>query len=139
LISPDWPLFTSAFLSATLLPGSSEALLLFRLHEGADAPSLLLSATAGNLLGSLVTYAMGLGGNTMLHRRWLGIDEAGLARAQSWFSRWGAPVLLLAWLPVIGDPLCLLAGLLRVDPVRFVVLVGAGKLARYAFIAWAFA
>jgi hypothetical protein len=48
-------------------------------------------------------------------------------------------VLLLAWLPVIGDPLCLLAGVLRVEPVRFVVLVGLGKLARYAFIAWAFA
>lgn len=135
----DWPLFASAFLSATLLPGSSEALLLFRLHEGADVLSLLLSATAGNLLGSLVTYAMGLGGNIMLHRRWLRIDEAALARAQSWFSRWGSPVLLLAWLPVIGDPLCLLAGLLRVDPVRFVIFVGAGKLARYAFIVWAFA
>ena len=139
MISPDWPLFTSAFLSATLLPGSSEALLLFRLHEGADVLSLLLSATAGNLLGSLVTYAMGLGGNAMLHRRWLRIDEADLARAESWFSRWGSSVLLLAWLPVIGDPLCLLAGLLRVDPARFVLLVGAGKLARYAFIAWAFA
>mgnify|MGYP001818320851 FL=1 len=101
MISPDWPLFTSAFLSATLLPGSSEALLLFRLHEGADALLLLLSATAGNLLGSLVTYAMGLGGNAMLHRRWLRIDEAGLARAESWFSRWGSSVLLLASLPVI--------------------------------------
>ena len=49
------------------------------------------------------------------------------------------PVLLLAWLPVIGDPLCLFAGLLRVEPLRFVILVGLGKLARYAFLAWAFA
>ena len=135
----DWPLFASAFLSATLLPGSSEALLLYRLHEGGDVRTLLLSATAGNLLGSLVTYAMGLGGNAMLHRRWLRIDEADLVRAESRFSRWGSPVLLLAWLPVIGDPLCLLAGLLRVAPVRFVLLVGAGKLARYAFLAWVFA
>jgi membrane protein YqaA with SNARE-associated domain len=135
----DWPLFTSALLSATLLPGSSEALLLYRLGEGGEATRLVLSATTGNLLGSLVTYAMGRAGNAMLHRRWLRIDEKDLARAESWFKRWGLPVLLLAWLPVIGDPLCLLAGLLRVDPARFVVLVGLGKLSRYAFLAWAFA
>ena len=134
----DWTLFTSALLSATLLPGSSEALLLYRLGEGGGALMPVLSATAGNLLGSLVTYAMGRAGNTMLHRRWLRIDENDLARAESGFNRWGLPVLLLAWLPVIGDPLCLFAGLLRVDPVRFVILVGLGKLARYAFLAWAF-
>ena len=132
----DWTLFTSALLSATLLPGSSEALLLYKLEEGSEAPALVLSATAGNLLGSLVTYAMGRAGNAALHRRWLRIGEKDLARAEAWFRRWGLPSLLLAWLPVIGDPLCLFAGLLRVDLARFVILVGAGKLARYAFLAW---
>ena len=81
---------------------------------------------------------MGRGGNSLLHRRWLRIDAHDLERAEHWFNRWGIAVLLLAWLPVIGDPLCLLAGLLRVDMARFVILVGLGKLARYAFIAWAF-
>ena len=135
----DWSLFASALLSATLLPGSSEALLLYRLGEGGGVMMPVLSATAGNLLGSLVTYVMGRAGNTLLHRRWLRVDEKDLARAEAWFKRWGLPVLLLAWLPVIGDPLCLFAGLLRVEPLRFVILVGLGKLARYAFLAWAFA
>jgi len=133
----DWSLFASAFLSATLLPGSSEALLLLRLSAGADAVPLVLVATAGNLLGSLLTYAMGRLGNAALHaRRWLRIRETELDRAERWFARWGLPSLLLSWLPIVGDPLCLLAGLLRVNAAVFVALVGVGKLGRYAVIAW---
>ncbi|MEN8129271.1 MAG: YqaA family protein [Pseudomonadota bacterium] len=135
----DWPLFISALLSATLLPGSSEALLLYKLSEGGEALTMILNASAGNLLGSLITYAMGRAGNAALHRRWLRIDQQDLARAEVWFTRWGLPSLLLAWLPVIGDPLCLFAGLLRVSLVWFVFLVGTGKLARYAFLVWVFA
>ena len=67
----DWTLFGSAFLSATLLPGSSEALLLVSLREGQAWLPLVLVATAGNLLGSLVTFGMGRAGNLVLHRRWL--------------------------------------------------------------------
>lgn len=132
----DWGLFVSAFLSATLLPGSSEALLLLRLADGGAWLPLVLTAAAGNLLGSLFTYAMGRLGNTAMHRRWLRIGELELQRAERWFARWGLPSLLLAWLPIIGDPLCLLAGLLRVNPSVFVLLVGAGKLLRYLGIAW---
>lgn len=135
----DWPLFISALLSATLLPGSSEALLLYKLSEDGEALTMILSAGTGNLLGSLITYAMGRAGNAALHRRWLRIDRQDLARAEVWFTRWGLPSLLLAWLPVIGDPLCLFAGLLRVSLVWFVILVGVGKLARYAFLVWVFA
>lgn len=132
----DWPLFFSALLSATLLPGSSEVLLLYKLSQGGDALVLVFSATAGNLIGSLITYLMGRAGNTALHRRWLRIDEQQIARAEHWFSRWGRPSLLLAWLPIVGDPLCLVAGLLRAPLMWFVVLVGIGKLARYGFLAW---
>ena len=132
----DWVLFSSALLSATLLPGSSEALLLYLLSEGNSWLPLVMTATAGNLLGSLVTYGMGRLGNEALHRRWLRFSPAELSRAETWFGRWGRPALLLAWLPVIGDPLCLVAGLFRVGPVSFVLLVGVGKLARYAFLAW---
>lgn len=135
----DGGLFLSGFLSATLLPGSSEALLLLRLSEGSDPMSLLLSATVGNLLGSVLTYGMGRGGSALLHsRRWLRISERDLARAERWFARWGTPTLLLAWLPIIGDPLCLLAGLLRVHLHWFVLLVGLGKAARYAALIWLF-
>ena len=132
----DWTLFISALLSATLLPGSSEALFLYRLATDGDAVRLVASAGSGNVLGSLVTYAMGRAGNAAMHRRWLRIDRKDLARAETWFSRWGLPSLLLAWVPVVGDPLCLVAGLLRVGLGPFVVLVGIGKFARYAFLAW---
>jgi len=132
----DWSLFFAALLSATLLPGGSEALLLYRLHEGADPLLMVAIATAGNLVGSLITYAMGRAGNAALHKRWLRIDERQVARAETWFARWGKPSLLLAWLPVVGDPLCLVAGLLRAPLAWFVVLVAIGKLGRYAFLAW---
>ena len=128
----DWPLFISAFLSATLLPGSSEALLLYKLTEQQPAAPLLFSATTGNVLGSLVTYYMGVLGNTIMHRRWLGIDENALKKAEKHYQRWGVYSLLLAWLPVVGDPLCLLAGLMRVNVMAFLLLAGIGKLGRYA-------
>ncbi len=132
----DWTLFVSALVSATLLPGGSEALLLWRLQQGGDAAALVAVATAGNVLGSLVTYGIGRLGNEALHRRWPGMDGARLARAEAWFDRFGKPALLLAWLPVVGDPLCLVAGLLRLRLGWFLPLVTAGKLGRYAFLAW---
>ena len=134
----DWPLFVSALLSATLLPGSSEALLIMRLGDGGKPLALLAAATLGNLLGSLITYVLGRMGNRIAHMRWLRIDPADVRRAEGWFQRWGWPTLLFAWLPVIGDPLCLVAGLLRVRLPTFVLLVGVGKLARYASLVWLF-
>ncbi|HCS13144.1 MAG: hypothetical protein COS82_00060 [Zetaproteobacteria bacterium CG06_land_8_20_14_3_00_59_53] len=134
----DWPLFFSALISATLFPGGSEALLLYRLNEGGAALSLVLIATAGNVLGSLITYAMGRLGNEALHRRWVRISEESVNRAESWFARFGRPALLFAWLPIVGDPLCLVAGLLRCNIGLFLLLVSIGKLARYTLLAWAF-
>jgi len=133
----DWALFFSALISSTLLPGGSEALLLYRLHEGGNAYVLVTTATLGNVLGSLITYAMGRLGNEAVHRRWLRMSERDVDRAEGWFGHYGQPALLFAWLPVVGDPLCLVAGLLRSPLAWFVLLVSAGKLARYAFLAWA--
>lgn len=132
----DWPLFLSALTSSTLLPGSSEALLVYRLHTGGDPSVLVLTATAGNVLGSMITYGMGRLGNEAVHRKWLRMSEKEVARAEGWFGRYGQPSLLFAWLPVVGDPLCLVAGLLRSPLSWFVVLVAAGKFARYEVIAW---
>ena len=134
----DWPLFLSAFLSATLLPGSSEALLIMRLGEGGEPLPLLASATLGNLLGSLATYFLGRMGNLVVHARWMRIDTADVKRAERWFGRWGRPALLFAWVPVVGDPLCLVAGILRVGLPSFILLVGVGKLLRYASLVWLF-
>ena len=134
----DWALFFSALVSATLFPGGSEMLLLYRLNEGGNAVALVLTATCGNVLGSLITYGMGRLGNEAVHQRWLRISETQLERAERWFGVYGKPALLLAWLPVVGDPLCLAAGLLRCGLVSFLLLVTLGKLARYAVLAWSF-
>ncbi|MFO7542926.1 MAG: YqaA family protein [Thiobacillus sp.] len=131
----DWALFGSALLSSTLFPGGSEALLLYRLHQGADPFSSVATATAGNVLGSLITYAMGRFGRQAVQRR-SEKTERHIERAERWFSRFGRPSLLLAWLPVVGDPLCLIAGVLRVGVSSFLLLVTVGKLARYAALAW---
>ncbi|ATX81085.1 membrane protein YqaA, SNARE-associated domain [Mariprofundus ferrinatatus] len=131
----DWSLFFSALISSTLFPGGSEVLLLYRLNEGGNAVALVLIATAGNVLGSLITYGMGRLGNEAVHKKWLRISESQTERAELWFGKYGRPSLLFAWLPVIGDPLCLVAGLLRCSLITFVVLVSIGKLARYAVLA----
>jgi membrane protein YqaA with SNARE-associated domain len=135
----DWPLFFSSLISSTLFPGGSEALLLYRLNEGADAYALVFIATLGNVLGSLITYGMGRLGNEAVHKKWLRMSEVQVERAERWFGKYGRPSLLFAWLPVVGDPLCLVAGLLRCNLISFLILVTIGKLARYTLLAWSFA
>src|SRR5687767_932745 len=120
-------LFASAFLSATLLPGSSEAALLALLALGKSDWLLLVAvATAGNVLGSMVNWALG---RFLVHfrdRRWFPIDPQSYARAEGWYNRFGVWSLLLAWVPIIGDPLTVVAGMLRVDWRWFVLLVTIG-------------
>lgn len=134
----DWPLFFSALISSTLFPGGSEALLLYRLNEGNNVVALVCIATLGNVLGSLITYGMGRLGNEAVHNRWLRISEAQTEKAERWFKLYGRPSLLLAWLPIVGDPLCLTAGLMRCGILPFLILVSTGKLIRYAVLALPF-
>jgi len=131
-----WGLFLASLLAATLLPGGSEAVLfaLLRLHPEQFWPALAL-ATLGNTLGALTSYACG---------RWLpqwqpradGKHTAQLAQLAR-VRRWGAPVLLLAWAPLIGDALCVAAGWLRLDWVRCTLFIALGKFARYWLVAQA--
>jgi len=138
LSSLDWALFFSALISSTLFPGGSEALLIYRLQDtNSNVYLLVLMATFGNVLGSIITYYMGKYGFQLSHR-WFRVSEDKLARAEHHFQRFGTPALLFAWLPIIGDPLCLVAGVLRYNIYLFIALVGIGKLARYTLLAWAF-
>lgn len=133
-------LFLSAFTSATLLPGSSEAVLVALLAAGTIAPGPLIGvATAGNVLGSVVNWVLGRGIARFRDARWFPVTPAAYARAEGWFRRWGMWSLLLSWVPVLGDPLTVVAGALRVRFWPFLVLVTLGKAARYAAIAKAFA
>ena len=126
-------LFAASFLAATIFPFQSE-LVLVGLLLGGDLswPVLLAVATAGNVLGSVVNWGLG---RFFLHfrdRRWFPVKPQSYARMERWFARWGVWSLLFAWLPVVGDPLTVVAGALRVNLALFVLLVGLGKLGRYA-------
>jgi membrane protein YqaA with SNARE-associated domain len=128
-------LFLAALLAATILPAQSEAVLGYLDAAGAhDARVLLLVATAGNVLGSVVNWAMGRYLAHFKARRWFPIKPKQIDRATAWFNRWGLWSLLLAWLPVVGDPLTFVAGFLRVGFWSFLLLVAAGKAARYAVL-----
>lgn len=128
-------LAVSAFTSATILPGTSEALLLaLAAADAAPGWLLLVVASSANVAGSSVNWLIGRFLAARLRgTRWMP-DEAGLERAARWFRRWGKWSLLASWLPVVGDPLTLAAGLLRVRYPVFLVLVAIGKTARYAAV-----
>jgi membrane protein YqaA with SNARE-associated domain len=127
-------LFLSALGAATILPMSSEVVLGALAFAGTSDVLLLLAvATAGNTLGAVVNWGIGRYAATW-RTRLLSLDEARFERACRWFNRWGIWCLLLSWLPVVGDPLTLVAGVLRTAFIPFVVLVLVGKAARYAVI-----
>lgn len=127
-------LFASAFLAATIIPFYSELLFVGLLAKGYDPLTLWLVASVGNTGGSAVNWALG---RYLLHfqdRRWFPFKGEQLARAQRWFQRFGVWSLLFAWLPVGGDPLTFIAGIMRVRFGLFLLLTGAGKAARYAVL-----
>jgi membrane protein YqaA with SNARE-associated domain len=128
-------LFAASFLAATIFPFQSELVLIGLLLSGDLAwPMLLVVATLGNVLGSVANWGIG---RFLLHfrdRRWFPVKAQSYARVERWFARWGVWSLLFAWLPVVGDPLTLVAGALRVNLALFVVLVTLGKLGRYAVL-----
>lgn len=129
-------LFCAAFLAATLLPMGSELILAALLLTGLEPVWLVLVATGGNVLGSLVNYGLGWLANDEQLQRWLRLPPEQLQRARRQFSRYGVWSLLLAWLPVVGDPLTLAAGLMRVSLWRFMLLVSTGKGLRYVLVAF---
>ncbi len=132
-------LFVASFLSATLLPGGSEAVLLgvLALHPDKAMPALLL-ATLGNTLGGMTTYWMGRLIPEKVMRSGIQGDGAGdTARHIAQLQRWGSPALLLAWAPLIGDALCAAAGWLRLHWLPCLLWMALGKGARYAVLAFA--
>ncbi|MFC4168300.1 YqaA family protein [Teichococcus aestuarii] len=131
-------LFLAALVAATILPAQSEALLVGLLLGGEHpAVLLVLAASLGNVAGSAANWWLGRSLERFKGRRWFPVSAAGLARAQRWFGRFGLWSLLLAWVPVVGDPLTVVAGVLRVPFWRFLLLVALGKVGRYVLLAWA--
>ena len=127
-------LFSSAFLAATILPFYSEVVLFALLREGGDPIALVIVATLGNTLGAVVNWVLG---RYLLHfkdRRWFYFSSAQIEKAQRWFQRYGFWSLLLAWMPVGGDALTLIAGIMKIRMDLFLLLVGTGKGLRYVSV-----
>ncbi|HKJ05332.1 MAG TPA: YqaA family protein [Geopsychrobacteraceae bacterium] len=129
-------LFASSFLAATILPFYSEVILFAMLRNGGDPFWLVIVATVGNTAGAVVNWLLGL---YLLHfrkRRWFYFSQNQIDKAQAWFQRYGIWSLLLAWLPLGGDALTLIAGIMRVPLWIFLLLVTTGKGLRYVSIVY---
>ena len=128
-------LFVLSFLAATVLPLGSEWLLIGLILKSCDVENVVAVATVGNYLGACTTYGIGLWGSAFFMQRVLRIEADQTERAAAIFRKYGSWSLMLSWLPLIGDPLCLVAGSLRLNFILFSLLVFIGKFARYALIA----
>lgn len=129
---PYFYLLLSGLIAASLFPASSEMLLLALLQQDHIPWLLWLSATLGNTMGSCINWYLGREILRLQHKRWFPVSAAQLERAEARFKRYGVWTLLLAWLPVIGDPLTFIAGSLRMRFDLFLLLVAIGKGLRYA-------
>ena len=127
-------LFGSAFLAATILPFSSELLLFAMLRDGGDPLLLVIIATLGNTLGAVVNWLLGVYLLRFQDRRWFYVSRDQIARAQRWYRRYGFWSLLFAWMPLGGDALTLIAGIMKLRLWLFLALVGSGKGLRYILV-----
>jgi len=128
-------LFIISFLAATILPFSSE-LTLAGLMATSSYDNLLLLAVAslGNILGSVVNWTLGFYSRKLSKKKWFPFKDEQIESSSKWFNKFGRWSLLFAWVPIIGDPLTLAAGLLRVKFIEFLILVSIGKVSRYLVI-----
>ena len=128
-------LFFISFLAATVLPFSSE-LTLAGLISTSNYDNLLLLVVAcfGNVLGSVFNWSLGFYSRNLTTKKWFPFKETQIERSSKWFSKFGKWSLLFAWLPIVGDPLTFVAGLLRVRFLDFIILVAIGKVSRYLII-----
>ena len=128
-------LFAISFLAATILPFSSELTLAGLIAtSNYDNLLLLIVASLGNTLGSVVNWALGFYSRNLTTKKWFPFKDKQIENSSKWFSKFGKWSLLFAWVPIIGDPLTLAAGLFKVKFLEFLILVSIGKVSRYFLI-----
>jgi len=128
-------LFISAFAAATILPAQSEALLAYQVSISPDAVVQLVAvATLGNVLGATFNWWLGRLTENLRAKKWFPVNEKQLHKAERFYGRYGRYSLLLSWVPIIGDPITIVAGILREPLLSFVLLVTIAKCARYVFV-----
>ena len=123
----------TAFISATLFPLGSEALLITLLEQNHSIFYLLLFASIGNIGGSVFNYYLGLKGEEYLVEKKL-INEKHIIKYKPYFDKYGGLPLLLSWIPIIGDPITFIAGILKYDLKKFMIYVTIAKFGRYLFL-----
>lgn len=129
-------LFAAAFLAATVVPAQSEAILTGLVLRGDHALwALIAVASLGNVLGATVNWGLGRGFERFHDRKWFPLKGPALDRTRGWYSRYGRWSLLLSWVPFIGDPLTVVAGIMRESLAVFLVFVTIGKVGRYLALA----
>ena len=129
-------LFAAAFVAATVVPAQSEAVLAGLVLDGGHSLwALVLTASVGNVLGATVNWGLGRGGERFRDRSWFPLKGPALDRAKGWYRRYGRWSLLLSWVPFIGDPLTVAAGVMRERLVVFLALVAVAKTGRYVVLA----
>jgi len=132
-------LFLISFLAATILPFSSELTLAgLMVTSNYDNLLLLIVASLGNVLGSVVNWILGFYSRNLSKKRWFPFKDKQIKKSSKWFNKFGKWSLLFVWVPIIGDPLTLAAGLLRVRFIEFFILVTIGKVSRYLIIFYSF-
>ncbi len=128
-------LFISALVSATLFPLGSEALLVYDIKQGHNLFLLIFFASLGNILGSVINYYLGLKGEEYLESKKI-LKKQKIEKYKNFFDKYGAFSLLLSWAPIIGDPITFIAGILKYDIKKFLLLVSISKTLRYVILAY---
>lgn len=128
-------LFISALVSATLFPLGSEALLIYDIKQGYNLYLLLFFASLGNILGSVINYYLGFKGEEYLESKKY-LKKQKIEKYKSFFDKYGGFTLLLSWVPIIGDPITFIAGILKYDIKKFLLLVTISKTLRYVVLAF---
>ena len=129
-------LFISSFLSSTILPGHSEiTLTTLILLEKYSQFLLIFFASFGNILGSVINWYLGLYITKFVNKSWFPFKKKQLDKASLWYLKYGKWSLFFSWVPIIGDPLTIVAGIFRVPLVIFITIVSISKVLRYIFVA----
>ena len=130
-------LFISSFLSSTILPGHSEiTLTTLLLLEKYSQFLLIFFASLGNILGSVINWYLGFYITKFVNKSWFPFKKTKLVKVSSWYLKYGKWSLFLCWVPIIGDPLTIVAGIFRFPLVIFIIIVSISKILRYIFVGY---
>ncbi len=137
-MSPElWGLFVSSLISSTLLPGGSEAYLAWLTVDGQyPTEQLIAIATLGNGLGGIITFAMGR--LVAIRYPFRMLRQKSHRHVKLYLTRYGSVSLLLSWLPIVGDPLCFVAGWMKFNFLLSAIFIMLGKFLRYCVVAGIF-